>query len=51
VYNIFAFLITIIELLTLIFQFETPLSEFITSLRILQFIQIGATYSKDIAYA
>ncbi|CAD8095701.1 unnamed protein product [Paramecium sonneborni] len=51
VYNIFSFAITIVDLITLIFDITHPLSKFITSLRILQFIQIGAVFSKNIAYA
>ena len=44
-------MITLVDLITLIFAINNPLSKFITSLRILQFIQIGAVYSKDIGYA
>ncbi|CAD8180886.1 unnamed protein product [Paramecium pentaurelia] len=51
IYNIFAFVITIVDLITLIFDISHPLSKFVTSLRILQFIQIGAVFSKNIAYA
>ncbi|CAK89639.1 unnamed protein product (macronuclear) [Paramecium tetraurelia] len=51
VYNIFSFAITIVDLITLIFDIQHPLSKFITSLRILQFIQIGAVFSQNIAYA
>lgn len=44
-YNLLSLLITVVEIIQIAFQIDHPIGRVITSMRILQFIQIGGYLS------